>query len=441
MKTVVFSLVFILVMMLIAGCATTKEPIAQYRESNLPALVRGAGDTTNLDPLLNSPPITEPENGLSEQPRITNLWEEKDIATVLEDIAGFIADSGINILWDDTIEGKITLKLDNVPLEQALEKLKPKGYVFKKLSDNLYVVGSGIPGTSGALALSEDAEVVITNRPADEVASLLSSDLTPFVKTIKGGHLLSINGPKSFSNQIKKDLASLDPVQPLVTVEVLVTEIKKTKRDSIGINWSEVLNISADIALDLKRETGWTYTSGLKSDIDSSIQALSEQGSLELLADPKVVCVSGEEAQIEVSREEYIILESAPANNNNLPYYYYGTRYEAKPISSGVILKVKPQVLRNGKVALFSEASVSDLDQSNNNKLPTVQKRSTKTVVIVKSGDTVVIGGLHQKVSREVRKGLPVLGKIPVLNFLFSKKEIEEQDTELVIFVTPVILK
>lgn len=424
----------ILAAFLMVGCAATKQVPMQYPKSDLPPIMK-AGDTAKTDSFVTSESV---EKSLAEQPKISNIWEDMDIKTVLQD---FAAEADVNILWDETLEGTVTLKLENTPLEQALRMvLEPRGYVFKKLDDNHYLVGSGAPGTPSALALSQ-TETIITNRPAEEVAALLSPDLAPFVKTAKAGHTLSINAPADIAKRIKKDLETIDSSQPLVVVQVLVTEVRNTKGASSGIDWSKILNISASGVADLKRGIEWTYTGGLKGDLASSIQALAEQGSLKLRANPKIVVINGEEAQIEVLKEKYVTLESTSYNNNNPPYYYYYPRFEAKPIPSGVVLKVKPQISREGEITLTLETTVSDLDQSSDDsKLPVVQKRGAKTVVRVKSGDTVVIGGLHQELSRKIRKGLPILGRIPVLNFLFSKKEVEKQDVELVIFVTPNVL-
>lgn len=430
-KTVFIS-ILVLLAVLTVGCVATNQA-TQYSKAGLPAIVR-AEDISKDNPL-----IVELEKSLVEQPKISNFWEDIDIKTVLADI---VAESGINILCDDTVEGVVSLKLENIPLERALRMiLEPRGYVFKML-DNYYLVGSGTPGTPSAIALSE-TEMVVTNRPADEILSLFSPDLASFARATKGGHTLSVNAPREILERIKKDLAVLDASQPLVAIEILVTEVRTVKGSSSGIDWSKILNISASGVADLKKGIDWTYSGGLKSDLASSVQALAQQGSLKLRANPKIVVVNGEEAQIEVLKEKYVTLESESSNGNaNSPYYYYGARYEAKPISSGVVLKVKPQISREGEIALVLETSVSDIDQSSDDgKLPVVQKRSTKTVVRVKSGDTVVIGGLHQELFRELRRGLPVLGRIPVLNFLFSRKEIETQDIELVIFVTPGIVK
>ena len=428
-------MLIILVASLMVGCAATKQVPMQYPKSDLPSIVR-AGDTTKT----NSPVVAESDvkKNLAEQPKVTNVWEDMDIKTVLQDIA---AESGVNILWDETLEGTVTLKLENVPLEQALRMvLEPRGYVFKRMDSTHYLVGSGTPGTPSALALSE-TETIITNRLAEEVAALLSPDLALFVKTAKGGHILSINAPADIAKRIKKDLETIDSSQPLVVIEVLVTEVRATKGSSAGIDWSKILNISASGAADLKRGVEWTYTGGLKGDLASSIQMLAEQGSLKLRANPKIVVCNGEEGEINIVRDKYVSLGSELPSSSNTPYYYY-QRFEAKPIASGVTMKVKPQISREGEIALTLQTEVSDMDQpSDDGKLPVVQRRGTKTVVRVKSGDTIVIGGLHQELSREIRRGLPVLGRIPVLNFLFSKKEVEKQDVELVIFVTPGILK
>lgn len=177
----------------------------------------------------------------SKQPKISNLWEGTDIKTVLQDCA---VQSGFNILSDDTVQGTVNLKIENVPLEQALRMiLSPLGYVFRKI-DTYYLVGSGIPGSPGALELSQ-AEEVVTNRPAEEVVALLSSGLALFVKAAKGGYSLSINAPPEIIERIKSDINNLDTPEQLVQIEVLVTEVRHNKGLDVGVDWSQVFNITA----------------------------------------------------------------------------------------------------------------------------------------------------------------------------------------------------
>ena len=151
--------------------------------------------------------------------------------------------------------------------------------------------------------------------------------------------------------------------------------------------------------------------------------------------------MNGKQAEINVTKEKWVSLSEKGPNHADSRYYWY-PRFEARPIKSGVILKVTPRISREGEIILILEPEVSDMDTySNRDELPIVNRRGAKTVVRVASGETVVIGGLHQQLEREVKKGWPILGRIPVLKFFFQRTKVEKQNTEVIIFVTPRILK
>lgn len=435
MKQILPVLGIIIVMM--AGCATQSGRTSQ-RPIDLPAIIKypeTAQVKTEVEKEKTVQEKTKKER-LAQQPRITNLWEDADLRAVLQD---FSAQTGVNVIYDDdTIEGRVTLEIKDMPFEKALKMvLSPGGYTFRKIED-YYLVGPTAPGTPTALELFQ-TETIVTNRPAKEIAQLLSKDLSPFVRTTEDGHLLSITAPAEVIERIKKDLSLIDSPRDQIVIEALVCETKWSKGKSTGMDWSQILDLSAQGTLTLERGSKRAAIGIFKGNFASSIQAMAQKGDLDIRANPRIVTMDGEQAQIEVTRDNYIYLYET-FRPGEIPYYYYN-RYEAKPIKSGVILKVTPRISREGDIILTLEPEVSDIDRSaNENELPVVNRRGAKTKVRVKSGETVVIGGLRQQLEREVEIKLPILGDIPILKFFFRRTKTEKSDTEIVIFVTPRIL-
>lgn len=434
---------FILLLLSAIGCATNMhtDPMAQDLNlseypsfSNAPVIIRQPEEI--LDDAVSYAeigPLEYTEEELANIPTVSNLWEDTDLRSVLQDMT---AQTGVNIIYDDTVDGEVTAELDEVALDEALEMvLQPWGYTFKKV-DGYYLVGMATPGQPFALSLSQ-TEIVITNRKAEEVIELLSSDLTPFLKAVDGGYSISITAPPKIIQRFRKDLELVDPTQPLIVIEVLVTEIKQNHGNTTGIDWSQILDFSASGNIDIARGADMVYTGVLKSNLASSVKILAQQGSLNLRACPKLVTQNGKEAEITVGKEQYIILyESRPSSSS-----YWYSPFEAKPINSGVTLKVTPQLSRNGDIVLILNIEVSDTSQTPENaNFPTVEKRSVKTTLRVEPGKTVVFGGLYQELSREVETGIPVLRRIPLLGYLFRQKTTESEKTELIIFVTPKVL-
>lgn len=423
------------IMLIMAGCAAQQAQI-QYRGSDLPAVIKYP----------ESAPVETEEETIPKRPegeiifpgpKVSNLWEEGDLRMVLHDIS---AQTGVTIIYDDMVEGIVTMELKNVPLEKALKMvLEPGGYVFKKIDENYYLVGSGIPGSPTALALSQ-TEIIVTNRPAEEVALLLSPDLSSYVRTVKGGHSLSVTAPLEIIERIKKDLISIDSPEPQILIEVIVCETKWSEERAAGIDWSQILDLSAQGKIGLEAGTEPIYTGIIRGNLLASLNMLAQKGDLDIKANPRIVTMNGKQAEIDVTKEKWVSLSEKGPDYTDAGYYWY-PRFEAKPIKSGVILKVTPRISREGEIILTLEPEVSDMDMySDRDEFPIINRRGARTVVRVSSGETVVIGGLHQQLEREVRKGLPILGRIPLLNFFFQRKKVEKQNTEVIIFVTPRIL-
>ncbi|PIU15812.1 hypothetical protein COT20_01265 [bacterium (Candidatus Gribaldobacteria) CG08_land_8_20_14_0_20_39_15] len=408
------------VLIISTGCGASKQQFLPLK-STLPAIIK------NIEPAetIEGQP-EQPEEDLTNQPKVSNLWEETDLRTVLRDCS---AQTGINIICDETVQGIASLELRDAPLERALKiVLFPWGLSFKKI-DDYYFVGSGIPGTSGALLLSQ-TESIITNKPADDIANLLDPTLKSFVKSIN--HCIVIVAPRLVSERIKEQVRIIDSPQPLISIELVVTERRCNQGKKIGFDWSQALNFS----LSGDWQAG-SFAKILKTELNSSLQALVQQGNIELKANPKIVVQNGQVAEINLTKEKYIVLYEEPSKGDGRYFYY--SRYEAKPIRSGVMLKVMPQVSREGEIILTLTVEVSDMDESSldGKELPIVNKREVKTSLRIKSGDTVAIGGLYQEVSKEFKNGLPFLGRIP---FFFGRKKAAREKTELVIFVSPVII-
>ena len=115
------------------------------------------------------------------------------------------------------------------------------------------------------------------------------------------------------------------------------------------------------------------------------------------------------------------------------------SNYEYKDV--GITLKVTPQINKGGYVRLKLDQQVTSLDKASDAFRPTTLKRVAKTTVTVKSGDTVVIGGLIDDSTSEGIYKVPLLGDIPLLGWLFKYKSKSGDKTNLFIFITPRIIE
>jgi type II secretory pathway component GspD/PulD (secretin) len=147
--------------------------------------------------------------------------------------------------------------------------------------------------------------------------------------------------------------------------------------------------------------------------------------------------MNNETAKIELSSKEKSNQTNQTTTSNNVTTT--GNTYEEQ--DTGVILEVTPQISKDGYVTMNLKPSVTELELSRFTGAYDTHKRATETTVMVKDGETVIIGGLIKSKHERGLKKIPFFGDIPVLGAAFRYKSKDNLDRELVIFITPSIVK
>jgi len=383
-----------------------------------------------------------PQSAVTNAP-ITNSFFETDLRQVLTDLS---MEAAVPILWDATVQGLVTYEAKEQPLENVLKAiLLPMGYTFS-FQDGAYFVGSAKPEDPAFGLLSKTAVVTMANLDATEAIGLLSEYFKPYVKASKTANLVCITAPPNWIERIKSDLATLDLPPDQILIEVIVTEINKDALREIGIDWSlegrrnnPIWNIGMDSANIADPSLLYNYTeTALKIgdqyvDLTARLEALEQSGKATIRANPRITTMNGRTAQIAITKDQYFIIQTGSSQ-----YYQYNT---LQSVSSGIKLEITPFTAPSGEITVYVKPEVGDVVGKGQNDLPEISKRSASTSVRVRDGQTFTIGGLSLQADKNTRKKVPFLGDIPILGYLFRYDKMEKQDTEIVIFVTPHILK
>jgi len=391
---------------------------------------RRIGDVYIVEPVPPLLPPPEPKLPVGER-LINNVFIETGIREVLRTLAG---QTDVNILADDTVEGYVTVRLEGVPLEKALEMvLAPGGYTWVK-RDDYYLVGSAIPRNPIFQSLSQSRRIKLKYLSARSVSNLLSDFFDPYVKVDTERGTLLLTGPAEIIARLEGDIEKIDVPRKQIMIEALVTEITREKGTDFGIDWgwtwlpsaiSQANQIQGVAVSGL--EIG--YTSKVVGEILASLEALVTRGQAEIKARPRVATLEGEEATINVDRVEYYVIATPEAE--------YG-RFET--ITVGVSLSIKPRITEGNEIIMSIAPKTSDVIKRTAEELPVISRRSVETVVRVKDGQTIIIGGLLQTTERKLIKEVPYLSKIPLLGLLFKQESVSTQETELLVFITPKII-
>jgi len=368
---------------------------------------------------------------LAKQPKVSNVFFNTDIREAISDMA---AQTGVNIITDASVEGWVTLSLEEVPLEKALSMMcLSGGFTWRNMGD-YYLVGAATPESVNYPLLSK-TEAVRTNLPASQVRDRLSEFFVPYTRVAsEEDHVLIVTGAEAVVENVINTINAIDGPRHQIKIEAIITEISWSADSDKGMNWMNTLmDLDAGGVMDFAKGTGPTYSSTIVGTVIAQLSALAQTGKIDIKANPTIVTLEGETAEIKIVEERYF---SIVTGSLSFP------TSDLEIIESGVILSVTPVVTRSGDILLSIVPDVSDVTGTSGGRedLPIITRRSVKSNVRVNDGETVVLGGLLKHLSREIIRKIPVLGSIPIISFAFRNKTTQDTDTELVVFITPTIL-
>ncbi len=241
---------------------------------------------------------------------------------------------------------------------------------------------------------------------------------------------------------IESILKRIDVLPRQVLIEVTIAEISLDSKIEMGVEWHYVrgsgrkpstATLNADIGA-----AGLQYVIGQAERWSAALSALETDKKVNILSSPTVLASDNKEANINVSTE--VPVASAKYTRDDSKTIETNVQYK----NTGVILSVTPHINEHGLVTMDVSQEVSEQSENvavgENDSRPSFFKRSVKTSLTVKHGQTIVIGGLIRENRNMGFAGVPCLGKVPFLQYLFGKKSDSSDKTELIILITPRVI-
>lgn len=388
----------------------------------------------------------------------------------------FSQQTGINFITSENVANRrITVYLDRVPVEKALEQLlRANGLTYEvQPGSNIYVVKPWVqPNLETITRIYPLKHASVTNAQINKTVSIegvemSAGGLTETIKSILTGKGSFVEDPRTNSliitdvasnfPKIENAIARLDVPLAQIMIEVEMLEVTKSTAEKVG-------NLIGDTPLVLKGTSRSSYfpftapapiTYGSSDDDSSSggmgtvdfsgmtatLQFLRTQTGTKTLARPRVLTLNNQAAEIKISANEAIGSSQNQASGDNSTLTTQG----AERTETGVFLKVTPQAnLMTGEILMAVEPKFvvtrAGRVSINNEPVRDPEERSTKTILRVQNGDTLVIGGLLRQDVEKAESKVPVLGDIPFLGSLFRHRNESVSDKELIVFITPHIL-
>jgi len=403
-------------------------------------------------------------------------FQNIDVRSVLQVIADF---TNFNIITSDSVQGSLTLRLKDVPWDQALDIiLQAKGLDMRKSGNVIWIAPGDELAAREKLQLEAKAQIndleplqtesfQINYHKAKEIFDFLKSkDQTMLSK--RGSVVVDERSNKVFVTDIGTRLATLrklvteiDVAPRQVLIEARIVEASKTFSRDIGVRLGLGSNTSVNLGGGAKlgfgsssvgtttntftpgeaqSGTGYLpsgygsvnlslFNSSLTRFLNLELQALESDGRGRVISSPRILTANQVEASIEQGTE-VPYLEASSSGSTSVSF--------KKAVLS---LKVKPQITPDGRLQLAIQVN-KDRPAYEDALLnvPPIETKNIKSEVLVENGGTVVIGGIYLEEETKGVDRVPVLGELPFVGALFRSTSVSSERSELLIFVTPRIV-
>jgi type IV pilus assembly protein PilQ len=420
----------------------------------------GRIETPRTSPAIVSVPVQD--EGAYVGQKISLVFDDADIRKILQLIADV---SNQNIIASDEVTGTITLRLIDVPWDQALALvleikglgMLSEGNVMRILPiEKIRAMDEAKLTAARTKEKLEDlyTEVIEVSYTAlDNVVGPAKELLTERGKITADNRnkQVIITDVASVIVEIRKLVKILDTPERQVLIEARIVEASSTFGRDLGVNWRiNNDNNPGDLpsnAADFSGGGGFLLTPSIASSglaggitfgqigidstvLDLRISALETSGNGKVISRPRVTTLNGEEATI--------------SQGTQIPYQTVsdkGTTTEFK--SAELSLKVTPVINPDGSVILEIDASNSSIGSTvatGAGSAPAIDTKNAKTKLLVMDGETTVIGGIFVESENFGEAGIPFLRKIPILGRLFRSNSQSNTRSELLIFITPRIV-
>ncbi len=387
--------------------------------------------------------------------------EVRSIFRLLAEVSKF------NMIIGDDVGGRITVRLENVPWDQAFAIiLQTKGLWYERYGNIVRI--------APAEKLKKERETAVATRraaieakPLDVLFKPISyataGELAARVKPILSSrgtvdidgrtNTLIIRDVKEFLEAAKSLIEKLDTQTPQVSIEARIVEANTSSRKGWGIKWGgnlffnpqhgnptglyfpNTVNVT-NIAMNYPSVAGSNASAGIQLgsingviDLDLQIDLMEQEGDGKLIASPKVTVLDNASASIMSGVKIPYITQTSNSGSN--------VRFESAVIS----LSVTPHITADGSVFMKINATRNEPDFANAvGENPAISQRQISTEVLVKSGNTTVLGGIYRINKEKNFQGFPFLSRIPLLGYLFRNWGRAVIRDELLIFITPRIV-
>ncbi len=410
--------------------------------------------------------------------RISLNFQNIEIRAVLQLLADF---TGINIIVSNNVTGNITLRLNDIPWDQALDIILTTQNLDKRRTGNVMLIDTKESLDKIEESQLKSQQIIQKLEPIQseliQVNYAKAADIAVLIKD-KQNSLLSDKGKISVDartnmlwiqdtgtkiEEVRNLIKQLDISVKQVLIEARIVDVTKDFSEDLGIRWGvskpphlsgtldganqfqippgntnpATVPVAQRLNLDLAAApaVGTPASVGIALAklgdnilLDLELSALESEGRAELISSPRLITTNQQPAVIESGQE--IPYQEATSSGATAVAF-------KKAVLS---LKVTPQITPDNKILMELQINQDTPSAQLFNGVPAIQTKEIQTNVLVNNGQTVVLGGIYTQDKNKSIQRIPFLGSLPVVGVLFGNKQVTVNNEELLIFITPKII-
>ncbi len=373
------------------------------------------------------------------------IWKEDSLyeahldgVPVGEAVKELAALAELNLAMYGNLDEKVRLDFTNVRLQDFLEALfRGSRYTFR-LDSNTLSVSEG--GNRNPLSVTKlyPLKHVSCEHALQQLGKMFSgTEMT--VSEVKEQNAVLLSGATDWIESAEALLQKIDVPLMQVTLSCVIVEFRKGSAFEIGLRGGSGRRTKeGDLGLKgfldfLGKDASGKGAVGkigiLPDRFELELASMEENNQAKVLARPRLTTLNGNKAELNVTNTVYYLVSQVSAEGYPITDY--------RSFNDGISLELTPSVTREGVITLDVAPEIKTAGRSSGDGPRDISTRNLKTMVLLKNGETLCLGGLVRKNKTEVRTAVPFLGSIPFIGRLFSYESEEEEESELAIFITP----
>jgi len=348
------------------------------------------------------------------------------------------------------VQGRpISIHLHDTPFSEALNLVvRAAGLGYERVGGSILVADPNrLAQQTGLTTKIYDLQYA----NADEVVKALEV-ISKEARAYVSGNRVIVKAPQSVIEEVDKIVQDLDERPQQVMFEARLVEVNTTDLKELGIDWEKITKWTQVITEtnpgDSQNDANpqqlpfvkYDQTGDLYRPVEVALDMLITDGSARLLANSKITTMNNQPAEIFIGQTVPVVITSLSSAGVQGGAFQ---TVQLEKVEVGVKLNIVPRISDDGYITTQVSPEVSTIIAfvGPDNDLPETSTRRATSVVRVLDGQKFYLGGLLQEESKETVKKVPLLGDIPLLGYLFRHYRIETSQTDLVIEITPTLIK